>query len=367
MRFGYEPLVEVLVYKDRILQNLRAFRERYQVPVAPVLKSNAYGHGLVEVAKIVEHEAIPFLCVDSYYEALVLRNENVHVPLLVLGYTPLPNIQKSKLPDVAFSVASMPELVRLSEKLSSPRSFHLEIDTGMHRHGIPLEDLGGAVTLIKNNRNIRLEGAFSHLADADNPNSSLTPEQISRWNGAAAMIKTEFPQAYRLHLAATAGSQFSERIDADIIRLGLGLYGIGGKKEDRLEIAPALEMRSRIASLRTVGPGEKVGYRATFEAKEKTVLATVPVGYFEGVDLRLSNKGTMTVKGIPCPITGRVSMNITSIDVSRVENPELDMPVTVISPARGGGNSVEEIAELCGTIPYEILVHIPAHLRRTVL
>jgi alanine racemase len=125
-------------------------------------------------------------------------------------------------------------------------------------------------------------------------------------------------------------------------------------------------MRAPIASLENIGAGESVGYGRTFTATQGMRLATLPVGYFEGVDRRLSGKGFVAVHGVPCPIVGRVSMNITTIDVSAFPELTLDEPATIISADRGIKNSVTEIAELCGTIPYEILVHIPAHLRRIV-
>ncbi len=366
-RFQYEVVAEVAVYRERILGNFRAFRDRYQVPVAPVLKSNAYGHGLKEVAEILKSETLPFLCVDSYFEALTLRNEGLGANILILGYTPFANVAGSKLPNVAFSILSFGELEYLATNLKQPRLFHLEIDTGMHRHGIRSEKLGDAVTLIKANGNLRLVGAFSHFADAGNANSALTPEQIGKWNETAKILKSELPSAQLLHLAATAGSIYSERIDATAIRLGLGLYGISGNREEKLELSPALELRTKIASVHELEPNESVGYGATFTADKKMRIATIPLGYFEGIDLRLSGKGAVLVRGLPCPILGRVSMNITSIDVSAIPDVTIGEPVIAISGEKSAPNSVQNIAALCGTIPYEILVRIPSHLRRTVI
>ncbi len=366
-RFNYETLAEVVIYRDRILGNLRAFRDKYQIPVAPVLKSNAYGHGLLQVAEILKDESLPFLCVDSYHEALILRNEGIKTNVLVLGYTPFENVKNSKLSNVAFSILSFGELEYLASNLKEPRLFHLEIDTGMHRHGIRYEQIGDVMKLIKVNRHIQIVGAFSHFADAGNANSSLTPEQINRWNEAAKILKTELPSANFFHLAATAGSFYSERIDANAIRLGLGLYGISANREENITLSPALELRTRISSIREVEPNETVGYGRTFTANKKIKVATIPIGYFEGIDLRLSNKGVIYVRGLPCPILGRVSMNITSVDISNIPDVKIGEPAIAIGAEKNAENSVEKIATLCGTIPYEILVHIPQHLRRTVV
>lgn len=366
MRSRYAPLIEILISKDRILANLRAFQENQEISIAPVLKSNAYGHGLVEVAKILANEPLPFLCVDSYFEAVVLRNEGIHHHLLVLGYTPFQNIQTNKLPNVSFAILSIPELTRLAKDLKRTQHFHLGIDTGMHRHGIPHEEIGVATSLIHANKNIIIDGAYSHLADAENPASNLTPAQISKWNDTARMLQGEFPTLRFLHLAATAGSMYAERMNANVMRLGIGLYGIHPHPESPLRLLPALSLRAPIASIENVGAGESVGYGATFTATQGMRLATVPVGYYEGLDRRLSGKGFVAVRGIPCPIIGRVSMNITTIDISAFPDLALDEPATIINADMGTKNSISEIAELCGTIPYDILVRIPAHLRRIV-
>ncbi len=406
LRFRYEPLIAIFIHRDRILHNLREFQHLDpHVAVAPVLKSNAYGHGLVPVAKILadapEAAGIPFLCVDSYMEALILRNEGIRLPLLVIGYTPLTNVLRSKLKNVSFAVTSMDELRRLAREGGRPVTVHLKIDTGMHRQGIMPEELDEALRLVaesgagrgiwsRSRGGIMLAGAYSHLADADTEGSPLTAKQIARWNGAVRVIRdvTEKVRSKNLavryfHLSNTAGSRHAEKIDANVMRLGIGLYGIdpaAGNAADRggvgadttthdakkLNLLPALEMKTRITSVRTIASGESVGYNATFTAKETMTVATIPVGYAEGLDRRLSNVGAAMVAGIPCPFVGRINMNITSIDVSGVPAAKLDDEVQVISPDPAAPNSIAHMAKRCGTIPYELLIRLPAQIRRVV-
>lgn len=346
------------------------------VAVAPVLKSNAYGHGLVRVAKILDDAGadgtrLPFLCVDSYVEALILRNEGIRTPLLIIGYTSLANIERGKftrgLPNVAFGIMSMEELRRLvAADRRRPVTLHLKIDTGMHRQGILFEELEEALHIIARanaqGKKIILEGVYSHLADADAPGSTLTEAQIKLWNEAVRTIKNKIAGVRYFHLANTAGSRYAREVDANMMRLGIGLYGIGA-----LNLLPALEMKTRLTSVRKIAAGESVGYNAIFTAKHAMTVATIPVGYAEGLDRRLGNRGTATVAGIPCPYVGRVNMNITSLDVSRVPDPKLDDEVLVISADRAAPNSIENIAKLCETIPYEMLTRIPAQIRRTVI
>ncbi|MGC9598777.1 MAG: alanine racemase [Minisyncoccia bacterium] len=370
LRFRYEPLIIIAVHRDRIIHNLRQFQVANPgVAIAPVLKSNAYGHGLVQVAKILDdanrNGELPFLCVDSYVEALILRNEGVRTPLLILGYTPLPNILRSALKNVSFTVTSLPELQRLSLVQRRPIVIHLKIDTGMHRQGVLLEELGEALRIVGRSEHITLEGVYSHLADADTPKSALTKAQIKRWNTAVREVREAVSVRF-FHLANTAGSHYSREIDANMMRLGIGLYGINTSLDRAMDLLPALEMKTRITSVRDIKRGEYVGYNAAFKAKRAMPVATIPVGYAEGIDRRLSNRGVATVAGVLCPYVGRINMNMTSIDVSRVPHSQIDAEVLVVSAEHGAPNSVEAMAKLCGTIPYEIFIRFPAQIRRVV-
>jgi len=366
-RFLYTPLIEVLIYKGAILRNLRTFQElEKEVAVAPVLKAAAYGHGLVEVAKMLDSERLPFLCVDSFFEALILRNENIRSPILLLGATPVENVLGCRLTGVSFGIIDIEALRELAEKARVPAALHLKVDTGMHRHGIQPHELDEALALIASNQSLHLEGVYSHLADADTPDSPHAATQITAWNDAVRRVRAKMPGVKFFHCAATPGSFYTKKIDANVMRLGIGLYGVNASLHE-LDLRPALLMRTRITSVRTVRAGESVGYNATFTATRDMRIATIPVGYAEGVDRRLSNKGELLVGDVACRIVGRVSMNITSLDVSDLANVRVGDEVTVISNNPSAPNSIETMARQCGTIPYELLVHIPAQLRRKVV
>lgn len=356
--------IEVRILKDALVHNLNVFRGAQKLPVAPVLKSNAYGHGILEVGRVVAAEQVPFACVNMLSEARVLRDGGVSTSLLIIGYTPLEDIRANELPNIAFGVISIEELRRLAHAQISA-TLHLEVDTGMHRHGIMPEEIDEAVNIISSNPQITLEGMYSHLADADAKDSILTQAQIARWNAAVTSLRAKFPELKYYHLSATTGVAFAQGIEANVARLGIGLYGFNVSLA-QLELKPALEMRTCISSVRTVPKGERVGYNGTFVAPEACRVASVLGGYFEGIDRRLSGTGSMLVAGKPCLILGRVSMNITSLDVTGIDA-GLDAEVTAISANPADPNSIENIARLCGTIPYEILVHIPSELPRVVV
>ncbi len=364
----YQPLIEVRVFKDALLHNLNEYRDKYpKLQFAPVVKSNAYGHGMVEVAKLLDGQQVPFFMVDSFYEALVLRRAAIKTKILVLGYCRQEQLLSAKLKDVSFGIIDLQILKNLSAKLNRPLNIHLKIDTGMHRQGIMISEIPDAIAAIKSNKNIIIEGVCSHFADADSSQKDFTNKQIEAWNNVAKTFRAAFPEIKYFHTSATAGMYFAGEIDVNVGRLGIGLYGINQSPHKPLNLKPAMEMVSLVSSIRNISAGEKVGYGISFESPQPMKIATVPVGYNEGVDRRLSNKGSYKIGNTFCPLVGRVSMNISSVDVSAIKDVNLEQEVIVISTNKTDKNSVENMAKICECIPYEILVHIPQHLRRILI
>ena len=308
------PLITIRIHKKRIQENLRVFQKRMSgVAVSPVLKSNAYGHGLLEVARIIDTEEIPFITVDSHFEAQRLRESGIKHSILVLGYSHDDIIAHTRLPHIAFTIIAIDQLIALKEKNIRAR-IHLKIDTGMHRQGILPSELPHAFKIIHSAPRLDIEGICSHLACADEEELSMTHAQITLWNSLVDMCKRELPHIQYFHLAQTAGSFFSAGIKANVMRLGLGLYGITTHPSDTIDIKPALDIYTVISSTKKIHARETVGYNATFTAQKDMRIATIPLGYAEGLDRRLSNKGIVRIDSYESPIIGRVSMNITSIE-----------------------------------------------------
>lgn len=373
-RVEYGPLIEVRIFKSAILNNLKEYKAKYpKLEFAPVLKSNAYGHGLVQVAKILDPENLPFVMVDSFFEALVLKQNQIKTKILILGYNRADVILKNKLKNVSFGIIDIEQLKIIISKLKKPTCFHLKIDTGMHRQGILVEQINEAIELIKSNSNFILEGLCSHFADSDGEDKDFTLWQIEEWNKVKRIFFEKFLIKY-FHVSNSVGTFYSAKLDVNVGRLGIGLYGINQSPFEKLNLKPALEMVSIISSVKQVKAGEKVGYGITYTAKNNMVVATVPVGYNEGVGRRLSNVGSFKVKNIECPIVGRVSMNMSSIDISDFSKLQtvnskqslLEQEVQVISPNPTDKNSVENVAKVCGCLAYEVLVHIPSYLNRSI-
>lgn len=358
-------LITVSLSKSALLNNLNEFRNCFPSwQIAPVLKSNAYGHGLSIIAGILEKENPPLFIIDSYFEAEALRSRGTKTPLLIVGYTKTETILKNKLKNISFTISSINALQDLAKKVSHRISIHLKVDTGMHRQGISIEEKDTATQIIKSNPNIYLEGICSHLADADNQDSSFTNSQISKWNSVVLDFQKQFPSLKYWHVSNTAGHVYREA-KANITRLGIGLYGL--VEISGLHLRPVLEMKTVISGFKKIKKGDRVGYNGTFAAPKDMMIATIPAGYFEGIDRRLSNKGFIKIGDIFCSIIGKVSMNITTIDVSDIFNIQIDEEVIVISNNSKDKNSMLNIAKACGIIPYEVAIYIPAHLKRIVV
>lgn len=360
-------LITIYVDKSAIIDNLAAYRQAYpELEFAPVLKSNAYGHSLVPVARILDSQELPFLIVDSYYEARLLRDNNIQTPILIIGYVESQIMIKSRLAKISFCITSLAQLEQLAGS-SRKLNLHLKIDTGMHRQGVLVSQLQKVIQIFKDNSNLNLEGISSHLADADNIESKSVSKQLKNWTKARDIIQQNFPTITYSHISATAGVlHTTDENTHSLARLGLGLYGISLADNNKIKLKPALSMQTIISGVKRISKGDTVGYNDTFIAPHEMLIATIPAGYAEGVDRRLSNKGQVEVNGKLCPIIGRVSMNITTIDVSDMPKIKLGDTVTIISNDNASPISVSNIAKICQTIPYEILVHIPAHLRRVI-
>lgn len=370
-RSEYQVLNEVHIRADALRANhqaLQAFHPEAQI--VPVLKSNAYGHGLTTVGPIFDSLRAPFLAVDSLYEAYELHKAGIRTPLLIMGYTAPSNLAVKRLP-FAFVVYDL-EIARALNQFQPGAEVHLFVDTGMNREGIPLNQLPAFITELKKLSHLQVRGITSHLADADNPTSEhMTTDQLTAFRQALTICEQAGVPIQWRHLSASGGAYKLKAPELNMIRAGLASYGWSPLSQvdnyaSSLTLQPALEFVSTLVQIKTVPAGTKVGYNATYTTTKKTVLGLLPAGYYEGVDRRLSSKGVVIVKGQACPILGRVSMNMTTIDVTGVENPQVGDRAIIYSRELVAPNSVAAAAELAGTIPYELLVHLAESVRRTV-
>lgn len=364
---SYSPLNKIQISRAQLLDNYHFLASvNNGVKITPVLKSNAYGHGLVLIAKILDNVGAPFFCVDSLYEAYELLKVKIKTPILVLGYIEPSSLNVKKL-SFSFAVYDL-NLVSAIEKYQKDASIHLFVDTGMNREGVKVKDLPNFLKGLKKFSRIRLEGLMSHLAKADSPSDKLIKEQIENFNEAKLICcKFGFTPQWT-HLAASSGLLSFKNLSSisNVSRTGLALYGIDPSRSNP-KLRPVLKLTSKIIQIKKIEKGEKVGYDATFTSPEVMLIGLLPVGYFEGIDRRLSNKGIIYVGNVKCPIIGRVSMNLTVIDITGVENPIVGQEVEIYSDDPQRENSFVRASILCQTIPYDLLVHLNSSIKREVV
>lgn len=389
----FTPLNLITISRNRLVNNYEQLSKvDPEIKIAPVLKSNAYGHGIRLVGEILDKVGAPFLCVDSLYEAFQLTKANVKTPILIMGYIHSRSLMVKKLP-FSFAVYDL-EHARVLNEYQKGAKLHVFIDTGMHREGVSMEELAVFFKKLKTFKNIEIEGLMSHLAEPSKPDSGLTKLQIHNFRKAKKMILEAGLNPKWFHLGGTYGLLNGLAHDCNLVRVGRAIYGIDEKYQGKnrniskslildsnnsqLTLEPVLQHTTTIVQIKNIKKGDKVGYSGIFTASKNMTVGILPLGYNDGVDRRLSNKqslpfanakgkGVVTVGGVVCPIIGLVSMNITIIDLSGVKKPVLGAEAVIFSDNPGDENSVVNASKRGGILPHEMLIHIAESTKRVVV
>lgn len=362
----------VEISKSAILHNLSQYQRLVgnQVEIMPVVKSNAYGHGMAEVAKLVESK-ISWLAVASLGEAIRLRKNKIRKRIFVLSYAPQELLEqgiKLKIDLPVYDLENAKLISKTAVGLKRLARIHIKIDTGTSRVGVLPKQALEFIEKINKLPNIKIEGLYSHFA-ASEEDKLYTKKQLEHFNNVLTQNNLTIPFQ---HFACSAASLVEPLSHFNMIRLGLALYGLWPsdqvrrmvkKKYSWFDLRPALTWKTKIIQVKELPAGTKIGYGGTYTVKKKTKLAVLAVGYWEGYDRHLSNLGEVMVKGIRCRVLGRVCMNLTMIDVSRVKNVKTGDEVILL----GGEITAEEMAEKIKTINYEVVTRINPVLERKYL
>lgn len=361
---------------------LRRNATRFAALVAParlgaVVKANGYGHGLSAVARAFEGEAAR-LCVYSAEEALALRADGIGAPLLVLG--PVEPSALARLHEARAAITLWDEgsfardVSRVAEALGRPFDVHAKIDTGVTRLGLDVERAAPAVGAYLREPALRLEGAYTHLAAAEELESRFTLDQLERFERALAPLDAELrSHGVQRHAAASAAAILFPQSRFDFVRAGIGLYGIWPSPETQAaaggapELEPALSWTSELVVVRDVEAGRSVGYGCTFATTRPSRIGVVPIGYAEGIPRAVSNRGAMLVGGRRVPVVGRVCMDMAFLDVTDVPQARPGSRVTLIGSDGDAEISANEFGEWAGTIGYEIVARLPESIPRRYL
>jgi alanine racemase len=371
-RTKYRPLNRVEISRDRMLHNVRLLQQQHPgVSVIPVLKGNAYGHGINEVAAILNDAAIDMLAVDGYFEANRIRHISRH-RILVMGYILPENVGMLDTRRCSFVVQDIAGLEALGGLKHRVR-VHVELNTGMNRLGLSPDELDEYLAVLKKYPRLELEGVMTHLADADNElDERFTSHQVTVFDEQVERILAAGFAPKLIHIAQTAGSAKARSKYANAMRLGIGLYGInplGPKDTKQAQLAglrPVLELKSTLIKVLELQKGDKVSYNCTFTAPRPMRVGVLPLGYYEGVQRALGNQGVCTYGRHQLPIVGRVCMDHTMVDLAGT-NLNVQDEVTVISNDQAKPNSVAGMQAAHGLFAYSTLTGLSSSIRREIV
>lgn len=362
------PLNRAVVSRSAFVGNYELLRNlRKDSAMFPVVKSNAYGHGIEGAVRALSRTDCAMVAVDSYAECQFVMAHSKK-DALVLGETAPENYREFDFERTAFCVWN-PATVRHLVSMGRPCRVHLFFNTGMNREGVDESGLDALLAELANQRSVTVEGTCSHLSSADEADPSATEAQIAVFKRLHARVEAAGHAPKFRHIGASAGLLKIRDPFFNAFRPGIALYGFNPlSKEDPafqngVGLRPAMRVTSTVTAIRKVAPGGRVGYNGTFAAERESAVATLPFGYFEGLDRRLSNRGTLTKNGSRLPIAGRVSMNYSMVDATGADIAVGD-EITVFSNDPRDPNSIESVAKEIGTIPYEVLVGLSGGMRR---
>ena len=359
----------VVVDMDALASNMDAIREKAGVPVMAVVKADAYGHGAVQVARLLQDKCA-FFCVSSILEAMELRQAGLTKPILLLGYTPAdayPTAIREGIRPTIFRLEDALALSRAAQEAELPARFHFAVDTGMSRIGFQVTE-GDADTCAQIARlpGLYAEGLFSHFATADCADLTRAKAQAERFAAFDEMLRKRGLSIPIRHLNNSAGLM-NFKTPYEMARSGIITYGLYPSDEvdpGLLSLRPALQWLSRVSHVKTLPAGREISYGGTYVTKADTVVATIPVGYADGYRRNLSGRFHVLIRGQKAPILGRICMDQMMVDVTAIPGVTVGDQVTLIGTDGGETITVEEIAARADSFNYEFVCGISRRVPR---
>ena len=360
---------------DAVKQNLVNMKANIDIntKIMAVIKTNAYGHGCIPIAKMLEDiDFVYGYAVATAEEAMILKNNNITKPILIIGYTFPYAYEYFIRNDIRPSVFRKDMIDTLSEialSLGKTVKVHIKVDTGMSRIGVFADDSGlDFIKYAHSKPGIEIEGIFTHFAKADETDKTSAYEQLNKFNSFIDRIEDEINIHIPIkHCSNSAGIIEIDKANMDIVRAGIILYGLYPSNEvnkEKILLTPVLSLKSTIVHLKTIHKGMSVSYGGTYTAQRDTLVATVPIGYGDGYPRSLSNKGYVLIRGQRAKILGRVCMDQFMVDVSDIQDVSLGDSVTLIGFDGNEHISAEELGELSGRFNYELVCDLNNRIPR---
>ena len=342
--------------------------------ILPIIKADAYGHGATPIAQTLALLDIFGFGVASVPEGILLREHQIQHPIIVMGPLlgdHLQNIIHYDLTPVISHPAILEQLLTQLPLNKQPFPIHLKIDTGLHRLGFEAKEALALIpSLTAPTSAVKLQGLLTHFADADNPDPHLTNQQLHRFQTYLQKIHEQGISIPLYHMANSAGILFHPASHLDLVRPGIMLYGYTPRADNDcplISLSPVMKAKSYIAHLRSLEPGEMVGYNALFRTRRPSQIAILPVGYTHGFPRGLTGHGHVLIQGTAAPIIGKICMDMMMVDVTDIPHPTIGEEVMLLG--RQGENEItaQHYATWLDTIPYEILCGIGGKSNRTYI
>jgi alanine racemase len=372
----------VEISKEKLTHNVKTFKNLIGKDriLCPAVKANAYGHGITECAPTIVEAGADWLGVNSLEEAQKLRTAGIQCPIYIMGYIPRANLEetvKNGFRFVVYNEETLSDLDDICNRTRSEALTHLKLETGSNRQGIRKENIPDIIDLYKKNPLIKMEGAATHFANIeDRIEHEYADFQLGNFKAMLGIIKNlGFDPPYK-HCANTAATILFPNTYFNMARTGIGTYGLWPSNETFIsarhenahaDLKPVLTWKTKIAQIRNISEGEDVGYGCTYRAQRDGRIAILPIGYYEGLNRKLSNKGYVLINGRRAPIRGRVCMNMTIVDVTNIPDVKLEDEAVIIGAQGSEVISAENFAEWVGTINYEVVTHIHESIKRVLV
>jgi alanine racemase len=381
------PITWAEVNLSAYAHNLRELRRVTRPParLMAVVKANGYGHGSVEVAREALRNGAQYLAVARINEAIPLRKAGLEAPILIFGYSPpdlAPLLIDYELTQTVYSLSTASAISEQATRKGKKINVHLKVDSGMGRLGFLLASTNDTIDDVAAQNSVRaietitrlpgltVEGIFTHFATADSADKSYADLQLDRFLDLLSRLQKAGLAPPVRHAANSGALIDMPDSHLDMVRPGIATYGLHPSDEvnkSRVDLKPVMSLKSRIIHLKRVPPGFNISYGITFQTKNHTTIATVPVGYADGFNRLLSSRGHMLVHGQRVPIVGRVCMDLTMLDVGEVSGVALEDEVVVFGDQGNEAVTADEIASCLDTINYEIVSTITARVPRVYL
>lgn len=380
-------LVKAEIDLKAIAHNIKELRRitHLKAKLMAVVKANGYGHGAIEVARCALQNGAEILGVARIEEGIQIREAGIEAPILIFGYTHpqlAADLLKYNLTQTVYTLASAQTLSQTAASVRKNIKIHLKVDTGMGRLGLLPHKFQPDNSVVINAaaidetlaiaglKGLELEGIFTHFATADSADKSYAEDQLHLFMNYLNRLRKAGLEPSIRHAANSAALIDMPQSHLDMVRPGLAIYGLYPSEEVNKEhvfLTPAMTLKTQIIHLKQVPAGFKVSYGMTHETRKPTAIATVPIGYADGLNRLLSSRGQMLVHGQPAPIIGRVCMDLTMLDVGHIDSVKVGDEVVIFGQQDKGNLSVDEMASVLNSINYEIVSTITARVPRVYL